>query len=59
MSDTEKPQITPINADGPVLPADAGCLSLDSGSHEWLRTGGCDDRFDITVVILRGIMTTL
>jgi len=59
MQNTEKPQITQINADRPVLPADVGCLSLDSGSHEFLRTGGCNDRFDITVVILRGFMTTL
>ena len=59
MSDTEKPQITRVNPDGPALAAGAGYLSLDSGSHEWLRTGGCDDRFDTTVVILHGIMTAL
>jgi len=38
MSDTEKPQITQMNADGSASLAGAGFSSLDSGSHEWLRT---------------------
>jgi hypothetical protein len=56
---TEKPQITQINENGPVLLAGVGSSSLDSGSDEFLRTGGCNGRFDTIVVILRGIMTTL
>ena len=58
MKNSEKPQMTQMNADRPVLPADVGSSSLDSGSHDFLRTVGCNGRFDITVVILRGFMTT-
>jgi len=56
---TEKPQIMQINEDGPVSLAGVGRSSQDSGSDEFLRTGGGNGRFGITVVILHGIMTAL